>query len=80
MTPATLGIDPAAQPAGTAACVLSWSATKAQAPTLARGLDDAALTQLRRDAAVVAIDAPFAWPEGLSVALARDHPAQSREP
>ena len=67
----TVGIDLAAQPAGTAACVLKWSATTAEAVTLARGLDDAALTELRQAALVVAIDAPFAWPEGLSAALAQ---------
>jgi predicted nuclease with RNAse H fold len=65
----TLGIDLAAQPAGTAACLLSWSDTAAEAVTLARDLDDEALTRLWERAAVVAIDAPFAWPEALSSAL-----------
>jgi predicted nuclease with RNAse H fold len=65
----TLGIDLAAQPAGTAACLLRWSDATAEALTLARNLDDDALTRLRERAGVVAIDAPFAWPEGLSSAL-----------
>jgi predicted nuclease with RNAse H fold len=65
----TLGIDLAAQPAGTAACLLGWSDAAAQALTLDRDLDDSALTHLRGRAATVAIDAPFAWPEGLSSAL-----------
>ncbi len=68
--PLTLGIDLAAQPAGTAACLLSWSDAGAAVVTLARDLDDDALTRLRRRAGMVAIDAPFAWPEGLSSALA----------
>ncbi len=66
----TLGIDLAAQPAGTAACLLSWSEAGAAVVTLARDLDDGALTRLRGRAGVVAVDAPFAWPEGLSSALA----------
>ena len=66
----TLGIDLAAQPAGTAACLLKWSDTAADALTLVRDLDDDALTRLRQRADVVAIDAPFAWPESLSAALA----------
>ena len=66
----TLGIDLAAQPAGTAACRLRWGATSAEALTLAQDLDDEALTALRHEADIVAIDAPFAWPEGLSSALA----------
>jgi predicted nuclease with RNAse H fold len=66
----TLGIDLAAQPAGTAACLVRWSQTTAEALTLARDLDDDALTRLRHGVGVVAIDAPFAWPEGLSAALA----------
>jgi len=65
----TLGIDLAAQPPGTAACLLSWSDIGAEAAALAQDLDDAALTRLRGGAAVVAIDAPFSWPEGLSAAL-----------
>ena len=65
----TLGIDLAAQPAGTAACLLRWSRATAEAVTLARDLDNDALTGLRQQTGVVAIDAPFAWPEGLSSAL-----------
>lgn len=66
----TLGIDLAAQPAGTAACLLKWSASAVEALTLVRDLDDDALTALQARASVVAIDAPFAWPEALSSALA----------
>lgn len=65
----TLGVDLAAQPAGTAACSLRWSDDGAVAVTLRRDLDDAALTELRCGADVVAIDAPFAWPEALAKAL-----------
>ncbi|HZE05888.1 MAG TPA: DUF429 domain-containing protein [Solirubrobacteraceae bacterium] len=67
----TLGIDLAAQPAGTAACTLAWSAEGAVVVALRRDLDDDSLTELRRDAAMVAIDAPFAWPDALTEALQR---------
>lgn len=46
----TLGIDLSAQPAGTAACRLSWADGSARALTLTQGLDDEALTRLRADA------------------------------
>jgi predicted nuclease with RNAse H fold len=65
----TLGIDLAAQAAGTAACLLHWSDTAADALDLTSDLDNAALTRLRGRAGTVGIDAPFAWPEGLAKAL-----------
>lgn len=67
----TFGIDLAAQPAGTAACMLAWSDEAAVAVELRRDLDDGALTELRRDSAMTAIDAPFAWPQALTKALGR---------
>lgn len=69
----TLGIDLSAQPAGTAACLLVWNSTAARALALEGNLDDRALTDIRSDAAVTAIDAPFGWPDAYVRALSGWH-------
>ena len=85
----TLGIDLSADPARTAACLISWHDGRAEAQAPEVGLDDAALHE--RIAAVDAaggwtgIDAPFAWPEVFLEAVtahARDgsFPADYRDP
>lgn len=65
----TVGIDLAAQPAGTAACRVGWSESGAKVEALAVDLDDAALGELRSGAAMVGIDAPFGWPQAFAAAV-----------
>lgn len=69
----TLGIDLAAQPAHTAACVIDWPADDNAQVTVglpATGCDDDRLLELMADADAVAIDAPFGWPEFINEHLA----------
>jgi predicted nuclease with RNAse H fold len=63
----SLGIDLAAQPAGTAACVLAWEEGERRVESIELGVDDDRIATLHRDVDVTAIDAPFGWP----VAFAR---------
>lgn len=59
----TIGIDLAAQPRETAACMIAWRRQTASLEVLAAGFsDDALLELLRRAPTKVAIDAPFGWP------------------
>jgi hypothetical protein len=58
----TFGIDLAAQPSKTAACLVAWTRDGAHLVRLAVGADDDLLTELRTGAAMTAIDAPFGWP------------------
>lgn len=55
----TLGIDLAAQPKRTAACVIEDS----RVTVLELGCDDARLLSLMAEADATGIDAPFGWPE-----------------
>src|SRR4051812_3572297 len=69
----TLGIDLAAQPQDTAACVIDWPATDEAQVTVARpvaGCDDDRLLDLMADVDAVGIDAPFGWPEFINEHLA----------
>jgi predicted nuclease with RNAse H fold len=62
----TAGIDLAAQPEKTAACVLEWSEGRATVIELLPTADDAQLLELvatLRDGDKVGIDAPFGWPD-----------------
>lgn len=67
----TLGIDLAAQPKETAACVLRWEPATAVIESLTAGLDDQALlASVEQHApAKIAIDAPFGWPEAFVAAV-----------
>ena len=58
-----LGIDLASRPRDTAACVLRFSGGEAHIQTLAKNLDDDDLLDLAAETDVIAIDAPFGWPE-----------------
>lgn len=69
-TSVTLGIDLAAQPASTAACVLAWEAGTVAIVNLGVGVTDADIERLARDAEVTAIDAPFGWPVDFTTAVA----------
>jgi predicted nuclease with RNAse H fold len=62
----TAGIDLAAQPEKTAACVMEWTASRATVLELLPTADDTQLLDLvgtLRDADKVGIDAPFGWPD-----------------
>lgn len=63
----TLGIDLAAQPADTAACLLEWGIAGAEVRWLRRGAEcsDEAIVEWMGEADEVGIDAPFGWPETL---------------
>jgi predicted nuclease with RNAse H fold len=63
-----LGIDLAARPKKTDACLLHWSNGEFQVE-LHRVCDDAKLIQLARGCEKVAIDAPFGWPNEFVDAL-----------
>ena len=70
MSAAYLGIDLAAQPAGTAACRLVFrDGAGAVVEELRAGLDDDALDTLRAGARVVGIDSPFGWPRAFTAAV-----------
>lgn len=63
-----LGVDLSAQPAGTAAACIEWTATTANAK-LHTECTDAALHELITGAQVVGIDAPFGWPVEFTAAV-----------
>lgn len=67
-----LGIDLAAQPTKTCACVLESEGTRLTA-RLHAGCDDEELTALVDGCRKVAIDAPFGWPEAFVGAVAGHH-------
>jgi predicted nuclease with RNAse H fold len=59
----TLGIDLAAQPPNTSACVIDWGPGVPVVSALDSGLDDEALLEAIASADKVGIDAPFGWPD-----------------
>lgn len=63
----TLGIDLAAQPENTAACLIEWGAAKAEVRKVITGADcdDDSLVAQMAEADEVGIDAPFGWPKAL---------------
>ncbi len=66
----TLGIDLAAAPARTAACVISWRNGAARGEVYPPPLDDDELLRLMRGADRVGIDCPLGWPVGFVDAVA----------
>jgi predicted nuclease with RNAse H fold len=68
----TLGIDLAAQPKKTAACLVEWGDGVVRAE-VSIGLDDDRLLQLIESAEKVGIDAPFGWPDAFVNAVAAHH-------
>ena len=77
----TLGIDLAAQPANTAACLIEWGLSGAEVRWLGRGAEcgDDALVEAMVRADEGAIDAPFGWPK-LFVELLPEDRATRRWP
>lgn len=71
-TPATIGIDLASQPKGTAACVIEWRDDGGRVALLAESLTNSAIGDLvrSRPVAKVGIDAPFGWPIAYVAAIA----------
>jgi hypothetical protein len=67
----TLGIDLAAQPANTAACLIRWpgQGRPGVAEPPVAGLDDEALVIRMLDADRIGIDAPFGWPDAFRTAV-----------
>lgn len=65
----TLGIDLAAQPANTAACLVAWEEGRASVERVALQADDDHLTDLRAGAQMTAIDSPFGWPDAFVKAV-----------
>lgn len=59
----TLGIDLAAQPANTSACVIDWSREIPTVMELGSGLNDDELLEALTLADKAGIDAPFGWPD-----------------
>jgi predicted nuclease with RNAse H fold len=66
----TLGIDLAAQPKNTSACLIGWGPGRAAVIELRSDLADEALLELIADADKVGIDAPFGWPDEFVEAVA----------
>jgi predicted nuclease with RNAse H fold len=66
----TLGIDLAAQPKNTSACLISWSPGRAAVIELRSDLDDEALLEMIAEADKVGIDAPLGWPDDFVEAVA----------
>ncbi len=69
----TLGIDLAAQPKGTGACLIEWSGGRAEVLELRAGLDDEVLLELLANADKAGIDAPFGWPDEFVAAVSAHH-------
>jgi predicted nuclease with RNAse H fold len=65
----TLGVDLAAQAANTAVCELDWDARSDNGTAPSVGVGDHDLLARMRAADVVAIDAPFGWPDAFRRAL-----------
>ncbi|MGH9245382.1 MAG: DUF429 domain-containing protein [Acidimicrobiales bacterium] len=69
----TLGIDLAAQPRSTGACVVDWLAGRAEATIVDGILDDDRLVARADEADVVGIDVPLGWPDAFVAGLASHH-------
>jgi predicted nuclease with RNAse H fold len=59
----TAGIDLAAQPKNTSACVIEWQPGRTAVLELQSGRDDDSLLELVAAVSKVGIDSPFGWPD-----------------
>jgi predicted nuclease with RNAse H fold len=66
----TLGIDLAAQPKNTSACLIGWGPRRAAVIQLRTDLNDDALLELIAEADKVGVDAPLGWPDDFVEAVA----------
>lgn len=69
----TLGIDLAAQPKHTGACLVEWRDGAAEAEVVSGVLDDDRLVALAEDADLVAVDSPLGWPDAFVTAVSTYH-------
>jgi hypothetical protein len=58
----TVGVDLAAQPAGTAVAAIEWSGPSARLVELQLGVEDAHIVDISRGASSVGIDCALGWP------------------
>lgn len=65
----TAGIDLAASPRTTAACILRWTRAGASVEEIRQRVDDADLVEVVTTADRVGVDVPFGWPRGFVRAL-----------
>jgi predicted nuclease with RNAse H fold len=70
----TLGIDLAADPSKTAACLVAWGRGEARTAVLEAGCTDERLLELARESERIGIDSPLGWPDGFVTAIS-DHSA-----
>jgi predicted nuclease with RNAse H fold len=66
----TLGIDLAAQPKNTSACLIGWAPRRAAVIELRSDLNDEGLLEMIAEADKVGIDAPLGWPDDFVEAVA----------
>lgn len=72
----TAGIDLAAQPERTAACMVRWTAGRAEVVELQPdGVDDGQISALIDRADRTGVDVPLGWPEGFIAAVSAHHAA-----
>jgi predicted nuclease with RNAse H fold len=80
-----LGVDLATEPAGTAACWLTFDGVSGRAELVEERIDDETLIRLIASSDRAAIDAPFGWPEPFYDAISQwrregTFPDGTREP
>ncbi|MGD0179943.1 MAG: DUF429 domain-containing protein [Terriglobales bacterium] len=69
----TLGIDLAAQPENTAACLIHWQGGSAEVSKVACDLDDATILELIHGVDKAGIDVPLGWPVDFVYAISEHH-------
>ena len=76
----TLGVDLAARPKTTAACLIDWSAGRVDVVDCRLGLDDDAIVGLGRRADHVGIDCPLGWPDAFVDRVGAHHRFEALPP
>lgn len=66
----TLGVDLAAEPTNTAACLVDWATGRV---VVRSRVTDAVIVDLAREASVVGLDVPLGWPDHFVRAVTRHH-------
>jgi hypothetical protein len=69
----TLGIDLAAQPENTAACLIHWKDGFAEVSKIVRDLDDCAIIDFLQGVDKAGIDVPLGWPTAFVHAISKHH-------
>lgn len=73
----TLGVDLAAQPEKTAACVIEWRDKEAKVIKTRLAVDDDDLLKLIAQADKVGLDVPFGWPDAFVQGVCAHHASPS---